>query len=55
MATATFAVYQTKPDGSPERLYWGITQKQAQDEVDRINRHLDERGIPSWVSCAYVA
>ena len=53
--TRTFAVYQTQPDGTSERLYWGITEKQAQDEVDRINGHLAERGIPGWVSSAYVA
>jgi len=53
--TRTFAVYQTQPDGTSERLYWGITEKEAQDEVDRINGHLAERGIPGWVSSAYVA
>jgi hypothetical protein len=55
MMTATFSVYQTSPDGTSERLYWGITEKEAQAEADRINGHLAERGIPSWVSCAYVS
>jgi hypothetical protein len=49
-----FSVYQTSPSGTPERLYWGLTEEEAQAEVDRINRHLAERGIPSWVSSAYV-
>lgn len=53
--TATFSVYQTQPNGTSERLYWGITEKEAQAEADRINGHLAERGIPSWVSCAYVS
>jgi hypothetical protein len=53
--TRTFSVCQTQPDGTSERLYWGITEKEAQAEADRINSHLAERGIPSWVSSAYVA
>jgi hypothetical protein len=53
--TATFSVCQTSHDGTSERLYWGITEKEAQAEADRINSHLAERGIPSWVSSAYVA
>ena len=51
---ATFAVYQTQPDGTAERRYWGLTKRQAQSEVDRINSHLADRGIPTSVSCAYV-
>ena len=52
---AAFSVYQTSHDGTSERLYWGITEKEAQAEADRINSHLAERGIPGWVSSAYVA
>ncbi len=55
MNDATFAVYPTNPDGTSERLYWGITEQEAQAEEDRINDHLAERGIPGWVSSAYVA
>jgi hypothetical protein len=51
---STYAVYQTQPDGTAERSYWGLSQQEAQSEVDRINSHLADRGIPSSVSCAYV-
>ena len=53
--TTTFSVYQTDTnDGTAECLYWGITEREAQAEADRINRNLAARGIPSWVSTAYV-
>jgi hypothetical protein len=51
----TYAVCQTQPDGTSKVLYQGLTQREAQREVDRINDHLDARGIPGWVSSAYVA
>jgi len=52
---ATFSVYQTdESEGTSECLYWGITEREAQAEADRINRNLAERGIPNWVSSAYV-
>jgi hypothetical protein len=55
MRRAIFSVRQTSPDGTSKRLYWGITKEEAQAEVDRINSRLAERGIPGWVSSAYVA
>lgn len=48
-----FHIYQTQPDGTAELLYETSDEHVAEVEVDRINSHLSERGIPSWVSCAY--
>lgn len=48
-----FHIYQTQPDGTAELLYETPDEHVAEVEVDRINSHLSERGIPSWVSCAY--
>ena len=54
-AQATYSVCQTQSDGTFEVLYQGLTQREAQNEVDRINDRLAECGIPGWVSSAYVA
>lgn len=47
-----FYIYQTT-NGVTELLYETYDEESAQDEVDRINSHLSEAGIPGWVSSAY--
>ncbi len=53
MTQQMFHVYQLI-DGEERLLYSLCDEDQAQDEVDRINNHLSNRGIPSFVSCAYL-
>ena len=47
-----FHIYQTT-NGVPELLYTTPDEDVAQDEVDRINSHLADAGVPGWVSSAY--
>lgn len=47
-----FHIYLTT-DGIPGLLYTTPDEDVAENEVDRINSHLSDAGIPSWVSCAY--
>ena len=47
MTESTWAIYQ-RFDGQPTTvMYSHLTEQQAQDEVDRINAHLQDRGIPA--------
>lgn len=48
-----FTVWQTSPDDIDQFICYCPTEQDAQDEVDRINSLLSERGIPSWISSAY--
>jgi hypothetical protein len=47
-----FHIYQTTNEVT-ELLYETPDEKVAQNEVDRINSHLSDAGIPGWVSSAY--
>ena len=46
-------VWQSIPDDVDQFICYCRTEQDAQDEVDRINAHLAERGVPSSVSCAF--
>lgn len=46
-------VWQTIPDDIDQFICYAPDEESAQDEVDRINTHLAEHGVPSSVSCAY--
>lgn len=48
-----FTVWQTIPEDVDQFCCYCPTEQDAQDEVDRINGLLAERGIPSSVSSAY--
>jgi hypothetical protein len=51
-----FYVFQTHTENDQVQitnLYEVRDEWNAQAEVDRINSHLSDAGIPSWVSCAY--
>jgi hypothetical protein len=50
--TQMFYIYQTTNEVT-ELLYETPDEKVAQNEVDRINSHLSDAGIPGWVSSAY--
>lgn len=54
MTDALYQVIQTAPDGSSTILYECNDVQQARAEAHRINCNLADRGIPGWVSCAYV-
>lgn len=55
MMTQMFHVFQTNPDDVIDTLVCSSPNiTECQDEVDRINSHLQDRGIPSDVSCAYL-
>lgn len=42
-----YAIF-SKQDHNPARVhYHHLTENQAQDEVDRLNSHLADRGLPS--------
>jgi hypothetical protein len=47
-----FYIFQTT-NGVTELLYETYDENVAQNEVDRINSHLSDAGIPGWVSSAY--
>jgi hypothetical protein len=47
-----FHIYQTT-NGVTELLYETPDENVAQNEVDRINSHLSDAGIPSYVSSAH--
>ena len=55
MKNQTFLVMQTQPDGTVECLYETWDEDAAENEVYRINSRLSDAGVPSAVSCAYVA
>ena len=47
--------FQTTPDDViPMMICSSIDEEECQEEADRINNGLAMRGIPSYVSCAYV-
>ena len=47
--------FQTTPDDViPKMICSSIDEEECQEEADRINNGLAMRGIPSYVSCAYV-
>jgi hypothetical protein len=48
-----YTVWQTTQDDVDQFCCYCPTEQDAQHEVDRINDHLAERGIPGWVSSAY--
>ena len=53
MNNQVFHIYQTQEDGDSLLLFTTYDEKVAQNEVDRINSHLSDAGIPGWVSSAY--
>lgn len=53
MTEQMYHVYQLI-NGENVLLYSVPDQKQAENEVERINGNLQHRGIPSWVSYAFV-
>jgi len=47
MSQSTWAIYQ-RFDGQPTTVrYSHLTEQQADDEVDRLNAHMQERGLPA--------
>ena len=46
-------VWQTLQDDVDQFVCYCSTEEEAQNEVDRINSALSERGIPGWASSAY--
>ena len=53
MNNQVFHIYQTQEDGDSLLLFTTYDEEVAQNEVDRINSHLSDAGIPGWVSSAY--
>lgn len=53
MSLTMYTVWQTIDDDVDQFICYCPTVDDAQDEVDRINSLLSERGIPGWVSSAY--
>lgn len=49
----TYSVFQTNPDDGSELIATVYTEKDAAEEVDRINANLALAGVPTDVSCAY--
>jgi hypothetical protein len=55
MTNSMYHVFQTSPDDViPMMICSSMNEEECQDEADRINNGLAMRGIPTYVSCAYV-
>ena len=55
MTNQMYHVFQVMPDDVIAKMICSsIDEEECQDEADRINNGLAMRGIPSYVSCAYV-
>lgn len=52
MSQQMFSIYQTV-EGETTLLYEVYDEQQAEDYVDRMNSHLSDAGVPSWVSCYF--
>jgi len=55
MTNQMYHVFQVMPDDVIAKMICSsIDEEECQEEADRINNGLAMRGIPSYVSCAYV-
>ena len=55
MINSMYHVFQVVPDDViPMMICSSIDEEECQEEADRINNGLAMRGIPTYVSCAYV-
>ena len=55
MINSMYHVFQVIPDDViPMMICSSIDEEECQEEADRINNGLAMRGIPTYVSCAYV-
>ena len=50
-----YEIWRTQEDDVPAFHCYVPDEEWAQDEVERLNGHLDQAGIPSWVTRYYVA
>jgi len=49
-----YEIWRTQEDDVPAFYCYVDDEELAQDEADRLNSHLDQAGIPSWVTRYYV-